>query len=638
MHQCLRVENILLLPQNLQQLALLALSGGNDDSPLRLTQDLGKVNPEIYIQCWVYCLPVWFAHLDPAGIPKGDNIMTVQVRNAILAISSLRLLDQNFADTGPDLWPRVWQWVHFIYTHRECFESPPPLDEDPSVELLHLISAFYHNLPTRQLISRTPGVRLVATSAWKALTGDIPGRMHRGYAYLGEFILRFMKANKPGNLEEIMEAAGSRYNLALMIAQFLKVAPYKAPTFDGVSHILVANYSGAQKFIAELLQSDGDRGKMAKCLVSGGVVPPLTSAMLDLSKAPDDYQGHKLGSILMGYFDVLEIIFKLPLAHKPVSQAVGTGVLYVIAASSVHFKNIPDITKTSVFRLIHSILPMATVYRTVVAQLETQTPSMDDIPDGLRNVLTQGLMNMSGLARERMTFMKKMASEKSLRACDNMDCAMIEEKSNFQRCSHCESAYYCSVSCQTQDWRQGGHRNTCHSLLISKLKDGDIGSCNRSYMRALLGSDSFLADIPENLHSRLTLMSHSLNAPVLAVFDYTNDDLAMPTRAKITSVEEFRASVRDFEPEADITWDEYISRAKRSRGRMDLHLMLVWDGHRTRRLMFPRRSNVPILHDGLARILDELESDSQYGDLMEKLQSLRGKAREDKEPVVSFHQ
>ncbi|KAJ6485397.1 hypothetical protein C8R47DRAFT_538169 [Mycena vitilis] len=53
----------------------------------------------------------------------------------------------------------------------------------------------------------------------------------------------------------------------------------------------------------------------------------------------------------------------------------------------------------------------------------------------------------------------------SRRACDNMECGIIQDKSSLRYCSGCRELSYCSRYCQRMDWHSG-HRESCVWLLF----------------------------------------------------------------------------------------------------------------------------------------------------------------------------
>jgi hypothetical protein len=61
----------------------------------------------------------------------------------------------------------------------------------------------------------------------------------------------------------------------------------------------------------------------------------------------------------------------------------------------------------------------------------------------------------------------------------------------------------------------------------------------------------------------------------------------------------------------DVFWDERIAHAIRSGRRMELHLLIVRDGNKPRRWMFPQRSNRLVVHEGLIRIDEKVPPDSE---------------------------
>ncbi|KAJ6474923.1 hypothetical protein C8R45DRAFT_1160157 [Mycena sanguinolenta] len=71
------------------------------------------------------------------------------------------------------------------------------------------------------------------------------------------------------------------------------------------------------------------------------------------------------------------------------------------------------------------------------------------------------------------------------RACDDAQCRIIRPKQEFKRCSGCLTANYCSETCQTNDWRRGGHRQTCDDLSFRREEYSSISPKNQSFLRAL---------------------------------------------------------------------------------------------------------------------------------------------------------
>ncbi|KAJ7201223.1 hypothetical protein C8J57DRAFT_1412418, partial [Mycena rebaudengoi] len=78
-----------------------------------------------------------------------------------------------------------------------------------------------------------------------------------------------------------------------------------------------------------------------------------------------------------------------------------------------------------------------------------------------------------------------------LKACDNLQCAIISDRTRFRRCSGCLCFYYCSQECQIIDWRVGGHQEACnaygaHCLSRSTTQDNvNLKTTGDHLLRAL---------------------------------------------------------------------------------------------------------------------------------------------------------
>ncbi|KAJ6553156.1 hypothetical protein B0H19DRAFT_1072634 [Mycena capillaripes] len=194
---------------------------------------------------------------------------------------------------------------------------------------------------------------------------------------------------------------------------------------------------------------------------------------------------------------------------------------------------------------------------------------------------------------ERIELVNELASHDnmSLKACDNMECPVIQAITEFRRCSHCQQV------CQKRDWRK---------------ENSDFSTRHLSLMRAIFDHDSVRLVDEERLSLRLARMREHAGPPITA--NATVD---------ISNLEQERAKDKDRE----VCWAEQVARAARSRGRM--HLMIFSDRDRMRRWMVPSCSDRSTLHEGMTRILHEVPRDS---DGREEIEALLGATRRDREP------
>ncbi|KAJ7323327.1 hypothetical protein DFH08DRAFT_817901 [Mycena albidolilacea] len=334
----------------------------------------------------------------------------------------------------------------------------------------------------------------------------------------------------------------------------------------------------------------------------------------------------------------LNVLHRLIPWHRAMCESLGAGLLRLI----IHIVAIPRPLGPKETVMLEDIvvqtLPSSTVYRTVLKELDMQLQTVDVVDamadlDVLHNFTLYGpFESFLRLAYERIAFMKTVDSQDTVsrKACDNMQCGLIDEKSKFKRCSHCKSVYYCSPDCQKIDWTHG-HREACHAS-----QRDDLGAHNYSFMRALLHRDIMehrYQEFPRLLDPhRLALMRQTVQKnpshPLVTIMDYTDGKPMMRVEDVYWQREEDEL--------CHVHWDEHISRMAHSRhGRMELHLMIVLDGPKNwrhvRRLMFSQRSDRPSFREGLVHIFTqpELEGKNDF----ERIEELRVASRN----AVSIH-
>ncbi|KAJ7704176.1 hypothetical protein B0H16DRAFT_1747751 [Mycena metata] len=152
---------------------------------------------------------------------------------------------------------------------------------------------------------------------------------------------------------------------------------------------------------------------------------------------------------------------------------------------------------------------------------------------------------------------------------------------------------------------------------MSAPTHADIGARNIKFMRILFATDACELESSESLGMLLPLMRTEPNEPRISVIDYTNGE-ATP---RITLLAEERAA----DTHRDVRWDDHLARAAASGGRMELRVMIVWDGKRKRRLMFPTRSVSSEVPDELMRISREVPEDTDALDSMKKFLAENGR-------------
>ncbi|KAJ7712723.1 hypothetical protein B0H16DRAFT_1899815 [Mycena metata] len=598
MHPSLRLENLSRLPISLRRFATPASKGSLKDCKrlAQLLKDSG--NDEIFH----HCIPVFYANLDPVGLPYNpaddDGSLSDAAECAVIALNALRgpLHGVSPLPGGPDLWRRIWAWIVFFDFYR-------PAAIRSGVTLLYFIQRFSPDGRTTALISETVGVRTIVMHGWADLftcpePADAPG-----FQFLCRFLCDSMRADDPRHLADVLVATDGPVGLASLIVRYIRILvldPERRERRNETAQF----FRGILLFVQELQTAT----KVSSALVTGGVLKALTSAACAVSEYIDHIPNEELEDPMLDFFDVLQEYLDLFGAYNIITEALAVGLLPTIIRTGMICKNVEDIKTTNLWRILDERLPESTVYCTVLAQLGPLLVGVEILtraPEFKELAIYRCWRMFHTLAYDRISFMEErmLEAEPSSKGCGNMKCGTIQAKTEFRRCSHCQRVYYCSVDCQRVDWESGNHRRACHSMRRFELTRPHMNRRNLSFMRALVHRDALITYISGSHYAMvLSQMRENPGEPLVTIFSYAGGGVV----CYIRTINEER--LKDIE--SDIDWDEYIARASRSGGRMTLHIVHLPDGNRTRRWMFPLRSDSSALHDGLLRILNALPEDT----------------------------
>jgi hypothetical protein len=370
---------------------------------------------------YLSALPVFFANLDPSGIPTGEDLATDAVARAVYAINGLHALGKYPPECGVDLWPRLWIWIEFLYSYREYLPRAP-MESDICFDLLYLINHLGADETVAKMIENTRGVRTLVTRGWALLFELKEKSDHPGYSTLCDFLSLHMKASDPLNLEEIFDGAGGPTGLAVLIVQYLRffIPDQRARLSMPILHML----DGPLELLADL---DDKGGPIIRALLSAGIVPALTTVAYAIGEAQLSGTGH----LLLALFASLVDKFLPSPSYIPISQALASGLL----CATVRCAHMPEADEqTVVWHMLLVTLPASTVYCSVVAQLPaalldakdlTETPTFRALP------IYRHWQAFYSLAQERIRFMQDMTSIVSYKACDNMQANKRRSVSEF---------------------------------------------------------------------------------------------------------------------------------------------------------------------------------------------------------------
>ncbi|KAJ6518588.1 hypothetical protein DFH09DRAFT_228634 [Mycena vulgaris] len=203
------------------------------------------------------------------------------------------------------------------------------------------------------------------------------------------------------------------------------------------------------------------------------------------------------------------------------------------------------------------------------------------------------------LAAPRVAFLEPFSSEDSSQACDNRPCGVIRHKSHFQRCSGCKAFYYCSATCQINDWQRGGHRAVCSeygTLSLTSQVKSTLSARSRTFLRAILHTD-YTENRPFICEQQVAFMAARPNVPFFTLFDYT---AGAAVKIDVHAIAEFPVSVSMAGAGAE--WRDLCRRVAQSAGRMQLHVMGVAEGTEKRWWVVPLRTSSARIHDRLREV------------------------------------
>ncbi|KAJ7648810.1 hypothetical protein DFH06DRAFT_1209653 [Mycena polygramma] len=612
MHDCLQLRNISKIRGSLRPIAEGAAAGSVKDLRILRSRVVGGLPKTLA----VLVLPAIFANLDPAGLPEPEELDDILTSSSTLmprihcAIIALRLvldviLDVLPPNASPDIWSFVWPWIEFFHTYWHSLPSIIKEDGIPAglVHLIHagIIASLAVHTPTRDTIRSTAGVRRILVMSWKDLIEDLWGHFESGSFENASRLLHLFQP-RPGHridFEEIVEAAGGAVaDVASVLVKHVRRAAAQEPPNSNVGDFLSA----------AIMTFAGEHGPplIGSAVQAFRLVSVLVATILALHglcpRTPVD----------MCIVCMVEAL-KCPPGYPYVVQALDAGLLrcIILVGDSPSNHAIHPETKSSsalIAELLTEILPSSLVYYRVLLQLKVSFPDAEKLSSTLdpNSSFSKQWRTFSSLVTARLQSLSSWeeASNPSFKACDNALCGKIDERRGFKTCSTCENADYCSKQCQAADWRDG-HKDVCNELRLFHLRECPeaISTRGRCFMRALLTRDYSL-HLAEICMKEVLFMYLNPDTAFMTIFAYSGNNGGGGTGGTRVEIQP-----KSFSEEAT-GWDPNLpaqfARAKKSGGRMQIHVMFLLEGERRSVRVFPMHTNTSALYDGLRRVAQSL--------------------------------
>ncbi|KAK7057879.1 hypothetical protein R3P38DRAFT_3546874 [Favolaschia claudopus] len=610
MHPALHIDAIKTLPPSFRRLVAAACNKNcsvDDVNRLRVclaTQNLPRRHQIAF-------LPAFFVHLDLERLPSPETneisgSSMDDILRAVLSINSVTHLEIP-SGAGVFLWPRVWAWNQCIGTNWDRLDNPPERFRFGAT-IVRFATQFNLDDNTWHLISETPGFRAFVAETWKHAheAGSV-----KDFEDVGAFIPE-IGAKDPAHLSEFIDGAGG--------------------TVDDLASLLVAYTNSLANHTSASERMTHD-----------------TARLFNFLSAADNYRGNDADlhatplSLLCQAFlrdggldallSVLEMLVQCKVTYGPgltFGTSFLTRVLVSVAGHVWLEAKLPRILQflvTSATQagssdsfyqqaqwIVTWAIPMALVYWGTVAEMQfalKQVESAVSVEAFQSCLLFKDWEALVEIAEKRIAVLADQDFEEPRKCCDNLACNLISSKESFKRCARCKAFYYCSASCQKNDWQAGGHRAACRSYKSMTLNEdrSHLTVRDRDYLRALMHRD-YTSNTETIYADQVKLMAAKPTSQALTVFDYS----LVPMQITVHSATD---SPLGSELMRGSEYSDLVARAVTSGGTLQLHLVKIFQAMQVRQWVALLRCADSSLYDGLKSltVADLYEKD---GDITER--------------------
>ncbi|KAJ7503854.1 hypothetical protein B0H11DRAFT_1984417 [Mycena galericulata] len=600
MHQSLRRSSVKRVKTSLQPVAEAAAAG----SLHALHKILGLISNRLSLpdEDALSLLPAIFANLDPAGVPDSnslDNLLSSAcpmlsidcARTSLRAIWHLARRVPIPLDLCPDLWLRIWKWVEFIHTYWSVLPVSSMADETSAcLEHAGIIVSLSGNQETYVAICNTPGVRRILAVSWTAIVHS--DSLCTNSSTIGQIIaclsILTIDRDAPGKIDEIVEGAGGTVEdvANTVVRQFMRAAekPRGFRAGELLSSCMALFGEGGPVFAQQL-------GQALKIIVAAPLLAVLSAFHGVQTDSPVP---------LAESFKYLLAALQQPPGSPYIVQALDAGLLRVIALyGSSEVTSGENKVHEIIKEILGRVLPCALTNYNVVSHLKRAFHEADGF--AIESKFDQSKFSgewkafcQAAVQRIALLDFWESNSRRSFKACDNMKCGEIGQRSIFKCCAGCRSTYYCSKECQSVDWCDG-HRKACPKLRSVRLRHPDnLSTREKSFLRELVSYD-YISRLPDVCIRQVIFMNENPGEPFCTVFQY-----ATPGELEIEVMGiDFLKPAHDWEA----FLPTYITRAARSGRRMELHVVGLQQGRVFRPVLLPMRTATPEVPDALLHSL-----------------------------------
>ncbi|KAJ7071888.1 hypothetical protein B0H15DRAFT_84403 [Mycena belliarum] len=625
MHPAVHIRNLERLPFSIKRVALTACKTRSIDN-LKRARDLMD---DVPAPQRLLFLPVYFTNLNPTHVPTTTELALLspltrlRITCAVIALDGLFYIREPPMAVGPTVWPGLWAWVNFMHTHWEQLPSVQMLSKYTLyAEFVRFVGFFHDHPQTYALMEATVGFRHVLGT----VLALVPHAALQENPYL-EVVLNDLfgflihcGVSQPAQLAEILDGIGGTIDDAAHLV--VDCLDFVVQRTEMIANANVYYIRALLHFVLDSdnipCETDGadikKLGTLSRALLLQGFIPALVHAMQFLTTTSS---ADETGLALSNGFTILRRIFTTFNSRICLECALDAGLLSVIVACATLECTI-DLTR-DLRHLLTRILPGALVQYFVVFCLQKISDEIEEASeadDFVRSSLFKCFSDFWMLAKKRMSILDRLESSEyvALKACDNSECNKILPRSALERCAACKASYYCGRSCQTRDWRLGGHKKACPGPCIISLTEsatgGNMNHHERDFLRAVVDDDYRLQR--STIYLQQTKVMAATPGPVLTIFDYTR----MPPKVMVQSVAE--SSMARGLDRMTAEWASALGRVSATVGRLQLHVVLLNEGDGPRCWIVPLRANSGSLQLAVEALATKKLSDDALKILIEE--------------------
>ncbi|KAH6912812.1 hypothetical protein BKA70DRAFT_1265084 [Coprinopsis sp. MPI-PUGE-AT-0042] len=422
-------------------------------------------------------LDVLFHHLDADKTPHDlsrENLEKPNTRNAWVSLTGLIKVGNFFSGpVNPEIyddeilaaWQGLFKWSAYFYAG---YVEAPGVDFTRKRNAIDMISGCWYAIcrtdRVREAMVSTQGSVEIVTRLWlledEGRSLASPNTMMGlpcASAAMGALITR--PPNDDVYDRVIRTAAGKAETVAKLALARLKAA------IKDITRIHEPQTTLYLELIIDLCRPANH--PLRHAFLQGNLITLCTNIAVTVSRLLQSRELPGLIDLMGNAFGFLNNCLESTDGFSWVNQSIKAGLLGAYVDCSPFFSRIEPHERKLITRIVDEILPAYLVYRSVIEAVDSSIRALklDDSPRKdrvLRTDAREGWERFVKLARERRLATLQAKTRKGRAVlCDNIACQRIDEKNTFRKCAACQTTLYCSRECQTQAWKEGGHKNMC---------------------------------------------------------------------------------------------------------------------------------------------------------------------------------